>query len=191
MFTLIDTIFCKDEVVAPISFTGPVNGSNYNWTATNTNVGFNASSGQNSIAGFIAENNSTTPNSTTVSVTPQYTNNGVTCSGDIVNFNIQVLPETDVNPIGDIAICDLLTLNQVNVTGNVPNTDFTWNNNNTAVGLNANGIGDIPSFIATNNTNNDISATVTITPSYTVNNTTCNGIPEDYDITVKSFTPKY
>lgn len=184
VFTLIDTIFCKDEVVAPISFTGPVNGSNYNWTATNTNVGFNASSGQNSIAGFIAENNSTTPNSTTVSVTPQYTNNGVTCSGDIVNFNIQVLPETDVNPIGDIAICDLLTLNQVNVTGNVPNTDFTWNNNNTAVGLNANGIGDIPSFIATNNTNNDISATVTITPSYTVNNTTCNGIPEDYDITV-------
>lgn len=184
VFTLTDTIFCKDEVVAPFSFNGPVNGSTFNWIASNTNIGLNAGAGQNSINGFIAANNGTSITSSTIMVTPIYSNNGVTCNGDVEIFDIQVLPQTDVNAIADINVCDLLNVNTVNLTSTVANTNFSWTNSNTDVGLSANGIGNIPGFVSTNATTSDITATVNITPSYTLNNKTCNGIPEDFMLTV-------
>ena len=61
---------------------------------------------------------------------------------------------------------------------------FNWTNNNTSIGLAANGTGNIASFIATNITNVPVVATITVTPSYTNGSTTCTGTPTTFTITV-------
>ena len=62
---------------------------------------------------------------------------------------------------------------------------YAWTNSNTAIGLGANGDGDIPSFTPTNTTNAPINATITVTPSHTYNDITCVGDPINFTITVR------
>jgi len=57
---------------------------------------------------------------------------------------------------------------------------FSWTNSNTAIGLAANGTGNVPAFTAANATGAAISGTITVTP--TVNG--CIGTPSNYTITV-------
>ena len=59
---------------------------------------------------------------------------------------------------------------------------FTWTNNNTAIGLPANGTGNINSFIPVNSSGTAISALVTVTPGNSSSG--CSGQPIVFNITV-------
>jgi gliding motility-associated-like protein len=59
-------------------------------------------------------------------------------------------------------------------------TSYNWTNDNTATGLAASGIGNIPSFIGTNTTNAPIVSNITVTPSLNG----CIGTPITTSITV-------
>jgi hypothetical protein len=72
-----------------ISFTGTA--TLYEWTNNNTSIGL-AASGTGNIAPFTAVNPGSVPVVATVTVTPKYMNNGVTCTGTPVNFTITVNP---------------------------------------------------------------------------------------------------
>lgn len=61
---------------------------------------------------------------------------------------------------------------------------YSWTNNQPSIGLASSGIGNIPSFTATNTTTAPITATITVTPRYTNLGTTCSGTPITFTITV-------
>jgi len=67
---------------------------------------------------------------------------------------------------------------------NIPVTGINWTNNNPDIGLAASGSGVVPSFTATNMTNDSITGMVTATPY--VNG--CLGATQSYKVTVK---PRY
>ena len=76
------------------AFTGPVNGTVFNWTNNNTAIGL-AGSGSGNIGPFTALNTGTTPVTSTVTVTPAV--NG--CTGPSRTFTIRVNPTHTGTPV--------------------------------------------------------------------------------------------
>ncbi|WP_165758832.1 gliding motility-associated C-terminal domain-containing protein [Niastella yeongjuensis] len=89
----------------------------------------------------------------------------------IINLNLKnqdTVTDGDVLPYYDFPV-------------DIPVTGINWTNNNTAIGLQASGAGTVPSFTATNMTNDPITGTVTAIPY--VNG--CMGAAQSYKIIVK------
>ena len=80
----------------------------------------------------------------------------------------------------NIIVCNTGTIAATNFVSNPAGGTFNWTNSNTAIGIAANGSGNIAGFTATNTTTAPITATISVTP--TVN--TCVGVPSTYTITV-------
>lgn len=157
-------------------------GTTYAWSNSNLAIGMAASG--NGSHFFTATNTSLVPITGTVSVTPTYTNNGVTCTGTPDQFVITVNPMPTVNPITSQGLCVGSSTSAVTPTGNIPGTVYTWSNNNTSTGLAANGTALIPDFIGLNTTNAPNVSTVSVVPSYTYNNITCTGTAGQFGITI-------
>ena len=65
-------------------------------------------------------------------------------------------------------------------------TTYEWTNDNTDIGLAANGVGDIPSFTTANTSTSALIATIEVTPTYENNGIICSGNSEIFTITVLS-----
>ncbi len=91
-----------------------------------------------------------------------------------------------VNPIPSVIVRDDTTVYDGDL---IPSTDFietpdavlNWTNSNPAIGLTASGMGNVPLFKGTNMSNDDISGTITVTPSIGG----CIGAAKTYVVTVK------
>ncbi len=159
---------------ASVSFAGPVSGTTYSWTNTNTSIGLTASgTGDISFAGV-----NTGSIALTASLTVTATANG--CPGNSKNFTITVNPTPDVSGYSNQNVCHYNQSLPIDFTGSVSGTTFSWTNNNTAINLGASGIGNIAAFTAINTTASPITATVIVTPSANG----CNGTPQSFTITV-------
>lgn len=169
-----DLILCNGDNVPTISFTGNVAGTTYNWTNNNPSIGI-ASTGAGDIAAFIATNSGTVLDSARVIVSTSA--NG--CQGDIDTFAIWVNPSPTVATNVDQAVCNGDTTVTIVFSGSVSGTSFDWNNDNTTIGLTANGNGDITSFTVTNGGTTPDTANIIITP---VANG-CFGTPDTIQIT--------
>jgi len=174
---------CPGSSTSAVAFSGAVAGTAYSWSNNNTAIGLGAS-GSGNIPSFTATNAGTTPITATITVTPSYTNAGATCSGTPQNFTITVNPTPTVNAPSNQALCPGSSTSAVAFSGAVAGTAYSWSNNNTAIGLGASGSGNIPSFTATNAGTTPITATITVTPSYTNAGATCSGTPQNFTITV-------
>ncbi len=108
--------------------------------------------------------------SSTSTCTETATSSGIT---------ITTVPIATVNFISDIDVCGG-PIASITFSSNPLGADFTWTNSNTAIGLAANGMGNIPAFNAANNTSSAITSTITVTPSISG----CQGTPATYSITV-------
>jgi subtilisin-like proprotein convertase family protein len=172
---------CRGSNVAAVNFTGATTGTVYNWTNSNTAIGL-AASGTGNIASFVGTNTTAAPISGTITVTPVYTNAGVTCTGTPRTFTITVNPIPTVNPVANFAACHNTTAAAA-FSGATTGTVFNWTNSNPAIGLPASGSGNI-SFTALNTTSAPVTATITVTPSFTNGGTTCVGTPTSFVITV-------
>ncbi|MGB4935982.1 MAG: PKD-like domain-containing protein [Ferruginibacter sp.] len=170
-----DQTLCNGSATNSVNFTGAVGGTAFNWTNNNTSIGL-AATGTGDIPSFTAINISNAPATATITVTPSA--NG--CPGVPRSFTITVNPTPDVVQPVDQILCNGAATNAVHYTGAVSGTLFSWSNNNTSIGLAANGTGDIPSFTAINVTNSPVTATITVTPS--ANN--CTGTVKSFTITV-------
>jgi gliding motility-associated-like protein len=175
---------CNSAYLYPVSLQTTVTGGTTNWTVLNNNIGIPSAFGSNTLPGFVATNNSIITQTGQVSVTPIYTNNSVTCIGEDTTLFIHVLPTPSVNPIADIVACNLEQIPLTPVTGPVPNTIYQWVNANTTVGLNVSGIGNIPIFVGQNTGILPISGSVSVSPTYSENNVSCQGSPIDFTITI-------
>jgi gliding motility-associated-like protein len=152
-----------------------VTGTTFNWTNNNTAIGLGAN-GNGSIPVFTATNTGNTTINGTISVTP--TANA--CVGPVLNYNIDVYPTPNVNPIINQTICQGSASTLVTPASNVAGTTFTWTNSNPAIGLAAAGNGNIPAFTGLNTGSTPITSTIMVTP--TANG--CIGTPTSFTITV-------
>lgn len=95
------------------------------------------------------------------------------------------IPIPTVNGVNDQVIINKSRTTSVTFSGNVEGTVYNWSNNNTAIGLEASGVGNIPSFVTTNNGSyTPISSTITITPTKTNGSVSCSGSLVTFTITV-------
>jgi gliding motility-associated-like protein len=175
---------CNGNYLYPYSLQTSVVGATTNWSVLNNPIGIPSTFGSNSLPGFIATNNTIITQTGQILITPMYSNNNVTCVGNDTSLLIPVLPTPSANPIADITACNVTQIPSTPVNGPVPNTVFEWYNANISLGLNASGIGTIPTFVGLNNSTIPVTGTVTVAPSYTQNNVTCQGSPIDFDIII-------
>ncbi len=176
-------VVCNNAATSAVNFSGFVPGTVYNWVNNTPSIGL-AASGTGNIGSFTAINAGTVPVTATITVTPSYTNAGRTCTGTPKTFTITVNPSPTVNTIANQVVCNNASTSAINFTGSVTGTVYNWTNNNTSIGLGANGSGNIPSFTAINTGLIPVTATITVTPSYTNASTTCSGTQRTFTITV-------
>jgi len=93
-----DQAVCAGSLTAAVNFTGLVPGTVYNWTNDTPSIGL-AASGSGNIAPFTAVNNGSSPVVATITVTPSYTNAGITYTGTPQTFTITVNPLPVTSPI--------------------------------------------------------------------------------------------
>jgi len=180
--TVSNQLACNSGATTAVNFSGAVTGTTYSWTNSNASIGL-AASGTGNIASFTAVNTGTAPVTATITVTPNYTNGGTTCSGTATTFTITVNPQGQVNTVSNHTICNGANTTAVNFSTNNTGvtTTYSWTNSNTSIGLAASGTGNIPSFAGVNTGTTPVTATVTVTPSYTI---TCTGTPTTFTFTV-------
>jgi len=179
-----DQTVCESDNVPQIVFSGNTPGATYSWTRTPESIGLPAVSGDNFVPAFVAANAGNTPLTSTFTVTPSFTANGVTCMGTSIEFDITVNPDPAVDPVLNQTVCNNTPTTPVVFSGPVAGTVFNWTNDNMSIGLAASGTGSIPAFLALNNTTVPVTATITVTPVFTNNSVECSGLPLVFTITV-------
>jgi hypothetical protein len=189
--TVANQVVCNGSPVTAITFGTtaipmPIGSTTtYAWTNNTTSIGL-AASGTGNIASFNGVNTGTAPVTATITVTPTFTNGGVSCVGSPRTFTITVNPTATVTTISNKVECNGSVV--AAVTPASPNTGgtvtYAWANNNIAIGLAASGTGIIPSFTATNTGIAPITATVTVTPTFTNGGVSCTGTASTYTITI-------
>ena len=173
-------VICNNATTASIGFSGT--GTAYLWANNTPTIGI-GSSGTGNIPPFTALNPSnSTPSIATLTVTPQYTNNGVACTGNSTNFTLTVNPTPVVNSLSNQTLCNGANTTQVTFTGT--GTSYSWTNSLPSIGLGANGTGTINSFTAVNNGVNPVSAQFNVIPIYLGSGVSCSGQAQNFSITV-------
>ena len=116
------------------------------------------------------------------------TGNVVLSSAGAVSQNVAVSGTVNalpvVNPVVNQALTEGDASTAVNFTGTADS--YTWVNDNPAIGLPANGNGDIPVFTAINTGKTRLIANITITPN---SNSGCSGTPVSFNISVNPEPP--
>jgi hypothetical protein len=158
-----DQTICAGSATAAVNFTGTA-GAVYNWTNNNTSIGL-AASGTGNIPSFTPIFSGTSPITATITVTPSFSG-GPSCTASTQTFTITVNPIPTVNNVANQTICNNTSTTAVNFTGTIPGTNYSWINSNPAIGLSANGSGNIQSFTAINTSGSPVTSTVTVTPTF-------------------------
>ncbi len=169
-----DTV-CPGATVPAKTFTSTPPGATYTWTNSNPAIGL-AASGSGTVPAFTAANPTTTPIQGTITVTPSLGG----CAGPPITFIVVVRASAAVVPNPNVAVCVGATVPASNFTSNPAGATFTWTNSNNAIGLGGSGVGNVPSFTATNSTSAAISGTITVV----ANSGGCPGSSSSYTITV-------
>ncbi|MEI7831102.1 MAG: YDG domain-containing protein, partial [Prolixibacteraceae bacterium] len=179
-------LLCSGSATSAVNFETLNTGgeTTYTWTNSKSSIGLPAS-GSGNIASFTAVNSGTAPVTATIAVTPYYSNNGVTCEGGSKIFTITVNPAAQVNQPANLTLCNGSGSSVAFATANIGGTTtYAWSNSNTAVGLAASGIGNIPAFIAINAGTAPATATITVTPTYANGGVTCEGPAKSFTVTI-------
>ena len=105
-----------------------------------------------------------TPNTTTTGNTNYYVSQTInSCESPRVNIAVIINAAPTINAISNQIVCANTSTIPINFSG-VGTNNFNWTNNNTAIGLAANGTGNIASFTALNTGTTPVIATITATP---------------------------
>ena len=180
-------VLCNGNTSTLINFTTPntAGTTTYSWNNSDSTIGLGSTGTGNNIPVFIATNTGNTPKTATISVTPTYTNSGLSCVGTPMVFTIIVNPSGQVNTISQQVFCNgnpaIINLSSIN-TGGI--NSYNWTNSNTSIGLPASSTGVIPPFTATNIGSDPESAIITVTPTFTNGGVTCTNASTTFPIIV-------
>ena len=101
-----DQIICNAETTSVEFTTQNTGGSTtYAWTNDTPSIGL-ADLGTGNIASFAGVNEGTSPVVATLTVTPTFTENGVSCTGPAETFTITVNPTGQVDAIDSQILCN-------------------------------------------------------------------------------------
>ncbi|MDW8230880.1 MAG: PKD-like domain-containing protein, partial [Saprospiraceae bacterium] len=145
-------------------------GASFNWTNNNTATGL-AASGSGSTIVFTPANVGA-PQVSVITVTPVIG----TCSGPPVTFEVEVRPTPTMNPVSNRTVCAGESV--AIVFSGTPNASFNWTNSNPAIGLPAQGAGNL-SFVAAG-----VSAPQTAQIAVVPELGGCVGLAQSFSITV-------
>ncbi|MBK7029813.1 MAG: hypothetical protein IPH45_11645 [Bacteroidales bacterium] len=181
----VDQVLCNGSLSLPVIFNGSVPGTVFTWTNTLPAIGL-AGSGTGDIPAFTAVNNGSTPVVASITVTPTFTFGGVSCTGNQQTFTITVNPNGQLNDPLDQVVCngdltDAVAFSTINTIGT---TTYNWTNDLTSIGLAASGSGDIAAFTAINTGTAPVTATITVTPTFSNGSVDCIGTAQTFTITV-------
>ncbi|HET8810074.1 MAG TPA: PKD-like domain-containing protein [Flavobacteriaceae bacterium] len=113
---------------------------------------------------------------------------GDTGCGAIISdpAEVVIIPSGEIDPVADIVVCNLEIVPSIVFTtpDTSGNTFFQWTNSNPSIGLASSGTGDLPSFTAQNSSTGPVSATITVTPVYSLGGTDCQGAPTSFTISI-------
>jgi gliding motility-associated-like protein len=98
-------------------------------------------------------------------------------------LSVTVVPAPTVNTEPDITVNDGVIVPAHMFTGTPGGVSFSWTNSNSFIGLGTSGMGNVPSFTASNPSADPVRATITVTPAYNG----CTGTAKSYVITVMPF----
>ncbi|RDB05262.1 T9SS type A sorting domain-containing protein [Runella aurantiaca] len=169
-----DRTHCNGAQGSPITFSGSVPNTIFNWSV-NMGVGLSASSGSGNIAAYTASNAATAPVTATVTVTPVADG----CTGNNETFTIKVNPTATVAAITDKTYCGGLQVAGINFTSPTSGAGFKWTST-ADVGFGTSGNGNIGNYTTTSSNTTPLEATVTVTP--TIDG--CDGTPRNFKITI-------
>jgi uncharacterized repeat protein (TIGR01451 family) len=123
--------------------------------------------------------NTITPSTSAAGTTIYYVAQGTsTCIGPKSPITVVVKPAPTANAVNNLLMCKEMDVAEIVLSGTA--TSFTWTNSNTEIGLAASGTGNIPAFTTINTTENDLIATIIVTPF----GDDCMGEPMSFTITV-------
>ncbi|PID91257.1 MAG: hypothetical protein CSA96_09305, partial [Bacteroidetes bacterium] len=180
-----DQVICHQKP-HKVEFSSPSIGGSvtYTWVNSNTSIGLPAS-GSGAID-FNAVNAGNAPDSASITVTPHFELGGKTCAGEAREFSIFVNPQAQVNDVVPQLLCNGESSTLVSFSTNriLGSTSYSWTNNTPGIGLEASGIGDLPSFTAVNAGNTPVVATIVVTPHYSYKGLSCDGPPKQFSFTV-------
>lgn len=180
--TITSQVLCNGDTTLLISFTGNVSGGIFDWTHNYPSIGL-SKTGTGNIAAFKAVNASFIPIVDTVSVIASA--NG--CTGPPEEFTFTVNPTPNIQPTSDTAYCNGVQTNLIPFKGSVQGSTFEWSNDNTFIGLSPNGTGDILPFTASNPSDSQYHATITVTPKAN----DCVGVSDSFIITTNPIPRVY
>ncbi len=167
---------CHNAIQNGIVFASAAAGTSFSWTNDTPSIGL-AANGTGNIPNFTATNSGNSPVEAIVTVTPS---NALGCNGDTKTFTITVNPTPSAIIVTNKDYCNGVVTTPIIFNNTVAGTTYTWTNSNPAIGIAANGTGNIPVFTPKNNTSAPITATISITP--TANG--CPGATQTFTITV-------
>jgi PKD repeat protein len=178
-----NVIVCNGSPVSvPFSTVNETGVTSYSWTNSVTAIGL-PSIGNGNIS-FSAINTTNSPIIATVRVTPVFNYGGTNCPGPVKTFTITVNPTGQVNQPANLVVCNGVSTTVSFTTANINGTTtYAWSNNNTAIGLGAGGT-DGFTFTAENSGTTPVSATVSVTPTFTNGSVSCPGTTRTFTITV-------
>ncbi|MDC0272528.1 PKD domain-containing protein [Crocinitomicaceae bacterium] len=168
--------YCHNDPTLDYIFNGSSGTSTYNWVNDNTSIGLPAA-GTGDILSFTATNTDLVNQLATVTVEPIL--NG--CIGVTQVFQILVKPIPTVDGVPNQNICANDDTDAILFEGTMNDTTvFGWTHDNVSIGLSSNGTGDIPSFVASNISQDIQEGNITVTPILNG----CIGTAETVTITV-------
>jgi hypothetical protein len=168
---------CSGETTLPIEFTGNVEDVIYRWHRLSGNIPDLPLDGDGDFDSYTIENTGSANMDAIYEVTPilnypEYP--GYSCPGNPTQFSITVLPQPHINTIPQMVYCNA-QMTQGFEFGNTSGVTYTWQlTNGVNVGLPEYGTGQLPSFIAINESNNEVlEAIYEVTASYSTYGYVC------------------
>jgi gliding motility-associated-like protein len=172
---------CSGSTTAPVVFSGNVANTQYNWQHNGTNISL-PTNGVGNIAGLSLTNFGASPQVINFNVVPQVNAPNLSCFGDTITFDWNLLPQPIINNLGPLVYCNNTPVASFGFSG-IAN-QYNWVNNNTSVGVGASGLDSIGAFTAVNNLSTPNEALITVTPFYQTILNTCVGTPIDLELVV-------
>jgi uncharacterized protein (TIGR02145 family) len=181
-----DVGVCSGDDVPSVYFstTNTEGTTQYYWTNDNISTGISLSGSGDDFSPGGVFNNTTIPQVSTITVTPELTFQGQTTTGAPETFTVTVNSSGQVNQVDDVILnngediaIDFLTSNTLGTT------TYEYNNDNPSIGLGVSGTGDFY-FNAINTSATPIVGTITVTPTCTNAGVSCEGLPMSFTITV-------
>jgi gliding motility-associated-like protein len=169
---------CHNNASQFVDFSGNLDGSaTYNWSHDNISIGL-GTPGFNDIPPFTGINTGNIPQTSNFSVYATYDG----CTGPNTTFTITVNPVPIIAATPDQQLCGNTLTNPVTFTSvnNVAGSVYSWTNSSPAIGILANGAGDILSFVVPDSLQTTLVSEFVVTPSFNG----CNGATDIFTITV-------